>query len=993
MGTRGVALVDARFTILGQTGIRVGETVDTQWGPLKLRAMLAALLTRPGAPVPAAELIDWIWSDDDVPPKNPSQTLYSYSWRIRRALDSMQDRVELVVANGSFRLTARRESIDYFQYRDLVDRARDLARRGDHQQALDAIRRAFHVWGDQLPLEDLKSDRAEAWRSQARRTVQVPAYELLCSEYLVLGDYGSVLEVLDDLAPDHLAHPSLLKRRLEALYLLSRIDEATQLYLTTYQGFKAALNDAAAQDLREFHDRLRAHGVARTEPTTGAAGVLVPEQLPLDVPMFVGHEDKLAALDVMASRPGVVVVDGVGGAGKTAFVVHWGHLRRSRFPDGVLFVDMQGFSDGVSVDTSSVVDRFLQGLGVSPDRIVNPDHRLAKLQSVLSGRRLLAVLDNVRDMNQIHPLLPLFASGVVVVTSRSRLSDLAARLAPQRISIDPLNDDEACRLLVDRIGEHRGGCEELVELSRVCGGLPIALKVLANHIATRPEVQLGAFVTHFRERGVLGIGTMHGPRAVFTQSLRALDPDARLLFRTIGAHPGPGISVSAAAAMAGLPARRVHEALDALAEAHLLEQAGELDRYKLHDLLREFAAGLLEDAAERVAIERRMLDFYFRTAENADVRVLPTMIRVPTSDVDENVGALEFRDRATAHRWCTAEAQNIVALVRFAVSAGYFEYAMQIPQMVGQIWLRQGLTAEVLNVLHAGLAGAKALGESAAEDLADLLQQIGHTYLARQEFGRAEHYVHSAHLAYLRAPGDQTPGVATCLHTGARILVATGNVTMGIDSHERALTMVRMIGERGPGMEKVFLYRAGEAYQEAFDYQRAASYYHKSLVLAREQEDEASEATVLQLLGSLSFARERIAEARGFAEAALWKHAGLLAVGRVGEVCALLSEIELEDGKLFEAKQYARKAIQFCGRAGAPLSEATALHVLGRIHAREGLRDGAVEALSLAVALLADLQPERGERIAAELGELQLEIDLPEARKDSPAVKRDTEAF
>jgi hypothetical protein len=111
----------------------------------------------------------------------------------------------------------------------------------------------------------------------------------------------------------------------------------------------------------------------------------------------------------------------------------------------------------------------------------------------------------------------------------------------------------------------------------------------------------------------------------------------------------------------------------------------------------------------------------------------------------------------------------------------------------------------------------------------------------------------------------------------------------------------------------------------------------------------------------------------------------------VGEVCALLSEIELVDGRLFEAKQYARKAIQFCGRAGAPLSEATALHVLGRIHAREGLRDGAVEALSLAVALLADLQPERGERIAAELRELELEIDLPEARKDSPA-QRDAEA-
>ncbi|MCP2201421.1 transcriptional activator domain-containing protein [Lentzea flava] len=985
--------MDARFTILGQTGIRVGETVDTQWGPPKLRAMLAALLVQPGASVPAAELVDWVWCEDDEPPKNPTQTLHSYSWRIRRALESMQDRVELLVTNGAYRLTVERKLIDYFQFRELVDRARDLARRGDHQQALDAIRAAFTIWRHQRPLEDLRSDRAEAWRDRALQIVQMPAYDLLCTEYLVLGEYHSVLQVLDDLAPDYLAHPTLLKRRLEALHLLSRTDEATQLYLSAYQACKASLNEAAAQDLREFHDRLREHGVARTAPLSGTAGVLIPEQLPLDVPLFVGHADKFAKLDAMAAQPGIVVVDGPAGVGKTAFTVHWAHTRRARFPDGVLFVDLQGFSDGAIVEASSVVDRFLQGLGVPPDRIANPEHRLAKLQSLLSGRRLLTVLDNVRDTDQIHQLLPVFSSGVVVVTSRSRLSGLAARLAPQRISIDPLSADEACRLLVDRIGDRGSGSDELVELTQVCGGLPIVLKVLANHIATRPGVQLGAFVTHFRERGVLDIGTMHGPRAVFMQSLRALDTAAHLLFRTLGAHPGPVISVSAASAMAALPARRVHDALDALVEAHLLEQAGALDRYRLHDLLREFSAGLLDNAAERRAIERRMLDFYLKTAENADVRVLPTMVRVSKSDADENVEALEFGDRVSAHRWCTAEAQNIVALVRFAVNAGYFEHAMRIPQMVGQIWLRQGLTAEVLNVLHLGLAAAKALGEPAEEDAAGLLQQIGHTYLARQEYGRAEHYVHSAHLAYQRAKGDQTSGVATCLHTGARILVATGNVTMGIDSHERALALVRKIGESGPGMEKVFLYRAGEAYKEAFEYERAASYYHKSLALARDQEDEASEATVLQLLGELSFARERTAEARGFAEAALWKHAGLLAVGRVGEVCALLSQIELEDGNMFEAKQYARKAIQFCGRADAPLSEATALHVLGRVLARDGQRDGAVEALTIAAALLADLQPERGERIAVELRELQREIDLPGARTDSPVVDRRPEAF
>jgi tetratricopeptide (TPR) repeat protein len=945
------------------------------------------LLTRPGAPVPAAELIDWVWSDERELPKNPNQALYLYSSRIRSALESLPDRVELTVVNGAYRLDVDRKAVDYFQFRELVDQARELARGGDHQQALGAIRSAFAIWRHQVPLEDLTSDRAATWRRSALLNRQMPAYNLLCNEFLVLGEYNAVLDALDDLDPDYLAHPALLKRRLDALHRLMRTEEATQLFLSMHKAFRAEMDDVAADDLRKFHDRLQENVVGHAEPLTGAAIAPVPQQLPLDVPMFVGHEDKLAALDVLAAEPGVVVVDGVGGVGKTAFTVHWAHTRRTQFPGGVLFADLQGFSDGVTVDASVVVDRFLQGLGVPPDRIANPEHRLAKLQSLLSGRRLLAVLDNVRDTEQIHRLLPLFTSSVVVVTSRTRLSGLAARLAPQRISIDPLEAGAAGRLLLDRIGERGGGNDDLAELIQVCGGLPIALKVLANHIATRPGVRLGAFVDHFRERGVLDIGTMHGPRAVFMQSLRALDPDAHLLFRTIGAHPGPDISVSAAAAMVALPPRRVHEALDALVEAHLLEQASELDRFKLHDLLREFSGGLLDDQAERMRIERRMLDFYLRTAENADVRVFSEMVRVPTSDSEEDVGAIEFHDSASAQRWCTVEVQNILSLVRLAIDTGHFQHAMQIPQLVGEIWLRQGLTAEVLSLLHAGLAAARSLGEPAEATAADLMQQIGHTYLQRQEYGRAEHYVHSAHLGYLRAGGDQTSGIAICLHTGARILVETGNIPMGIDSHHRALALVRQIQESG--LERIFLFRTGEAYQKAFEYERAYSYYHQALALA--QGDEASEATILQLLGSLSFARERTDEARVFAEDALWKHARQLAVGGVGEVCALLSEIELEAGNLLKAKQYARQAIRFCGRVGASLSEAAALQVLGRILGLADQRDGAIEALERAQAILLDLNPDRAVLVASELGRLYSEIDLPGARTGSPVVDRDPE--
>jgi len=981
--------VDARFTILGQTGIRVGDELDTQWGALKQRAMLAVLLTRPGISVPATELVEWVWADEQEIPKNPVQTLYLYSSRIRAALELMTVQVELSVANGSYRIDVDRKLVDYFQFRDRVDRARDLARRGDHQQALDVIRSAFAIWRHQRPLEDLRSDRAEAWRRNASLNLHVPAYELLCREYLVLGEYNAVLAELDDLAPDYLAHPALLKRRLEALHLLLRTDEATDLFLSAHKAFRMEVDDAAADDLREFHNRLKEHGVARTEPVTGTAGVLVPEQLPLDVPLFVGHEDKLRTLDAMAAQPGVIVLDGVGGIGKTAFVVHWAHVRRAQFTDGVLFVDLQGFSDGAIVDASSVVDRFLQGLGVPPDRIANPEHRMTKLQSVLAGRKVLVVLDNAKSPSQIQALLPLFSSCVVVVTSRSRMSGLAARLAPQRISMEPLGPDESSLLLVDRIGERVRGRGELAELAQVCSGLPIALKVLANHIANRPAVLLSAFVKHFRERGVLDLGATHGSRAVFMQSLRALEPEARLLFRAIGAHPGPGISVSAAAAMTSLPVRRVHEALDLLTEAHLLEQAGELDRFKFHDLLREFSAGLLEDGQERMAIERRMLDFYLRTAENADKTVFSTLVRVITPDSEQDAGALSFEDAAAAHRWCAAEAQNLVALVRFALAAGYFEHAVQIPQLVGEIWLREGRTVEVLNVLHAGLAAAQALGEPAEAEAAVLMHSIGATYLLRQEYRRAEHYVHLAHLGFVRAGGDQTTGIAVCLHTGARILVATGNISMGIDSHERALAMARRVPESG--VEQIFLFRAGEAYKHAFDYERAASYYHRALALACVQEDEASEATVLQLLGALRFAQERTAEARGFAVAALHKHARLLAVGRAGEVCALLSEIEAEDANWLNAKRYARQAIRLCGRAGAPLSEATALHVLGRILARDAQLDGAVEALERAQAIFADLDRDRSAQIADELRELQVERDVPSARTDSPVVRRDTE--
>ncbi|TWP54358.1 hypothetical protein FKR81_02080 [Lentzea tibetensis] len=947
--------------------------------------MLAALLVRPGLAATSAELVDWVWGADDDLPKNPKGALHLYSSRLRQVLENLPDQVELIVANGTYRLDVDRKTIDYFQFKARLERARDLARRGDHQQALDSVRNAFAVWRHQRPLDDLRSDLAEAWRRRAVVNVQVPALDLLCGEYLVLGECDAVLAELDDFAFDLFAHPALLKRRLEALHRLSRTGEATELFLQAHKAFRSDFDDVCARDLREFHERLSEHGVAPVQPPAAPVGVLMPRQLPPDVRSFVGHDAAFAALDEVAVRPCVALIDGTGGVGKTAFVVHWAHTRTERFPGGVLFADMQGFSNGSIVDAGIVVDGFLQALGVPPDRIANLEHRAARLQSLLSGRDVLAVLDNVRNTNHVQSLLPLLSSCVVLVTSRSHLSGLAARLAVHRVPIRPLESNDARRLLLESIGDGRRDRRELTELANVCDGLPLVLKVLANHIAARPAVLLSAFLRQFEDRSLLDLGALgdagpYGPKAVFTQSLRALNPEVGFVFRMIGLHPGPDVTVSVAAALTALPLRRVEAALDALVEANLLQQSGALDRFRFHDLLREFAVALNEDPAERAAVERRMVDFYLRTAENADVRVFSTLVRVPTPDGAEKVGALRFSDEESAQRWCVSERHNVLAVVRFAAEAGYGKHAAQIPQLVGQTLVRRGRLDDALTLLHAGLAAQD-------EDEIPVLQHsIGFTYLQRQQYGLAEHFVHAAHIGFARRGYEK--GIAGCLHTGARILVETGNLALGIDSHERALAAVRRIDE--PGLETAFLFRAGEAYQRSMDYARAASYYGQALALAREQQDADAEAKVLYLFGSLSFVRERTAEARDYVTAALAKQAQLYSIGDAGRSCVLLAEIELDAKRFREAKWTARTALRLCVRTGDLLGEATALHVLGRVLRLRPPLDGAIEAFERARAIFVDLlNRERAARISVELEELQVDPGMPGTRCGSPVIERD----
>jgi hypothetical protein len=324
-------------------------------------------------------------------------------------------------------------------------------------------------------------------------------------------------------------------------------------------------------------------------------------------------------------------VDGAGGVGKTALVVHWAHRRRQLFPDGELFVNMYGYAHRAMVEHSTVVDDFVMALGRTPDPTLPPRGREELLRSLLAGRRTLVVLDNVRDSAHIERLLPLLSDSLVIVTSRQWLTSLHRETGARRITVPPLPDAEGAELISAELGPGRALDErhrhDLVEL---CGGLPILLTVLAGNLAGKSGDGVAVYSTLLDRRQLVtglgdhGDGLMSGA-ACLEPSYLALTPATRRLFRLLTLHPGPEFGLDVARACDGRTAAETARSLSRLAGIHLVEQTGAADRYRFHDVVAEFAAYCRErdePEAEQTAATTRMLDHYLGSAIHACGTVL-----------------------------------------------------------------------------------------------------------------------------------------------------------------------------------------------------------------------------------------------------------------------------------------------------------------------------------------------------------------------------------
>jgi tetratricopeptide (TPR) repeat protein len=569
-------------------------------------------------------------------------------------------------------------------------------------------------------------------------------------------------------------------------------------------------------------------------------------------------------------------------------------------------------------------------------------------RSLLADRRMLILLDNAGHPDQVRPLLPGSPGCLVLVTSRDQLAGLVARHGAQRLTIDVLTPAEAETLLRRVLGAGRVGAEPeaAAELARLCGHLPLALRIAAANLTDRPGRSIESFAAELAagdRLSALGVAgdEQAAVRAAFDLSYTTLAAPARLLFRRLGLAPGPDITAPAATALVapdagGQPADRV---LDRLAAAHLLGQPAP-GRYALHDLLRHYAAeraGQDDSGADRDAAVRRLLGWYLHTADAAARVLYPTMIRLdlpPAGTDDAPPGA--FADHIEALAWLTAERHNLLAAIRYAAEHGPRQAAWLLADTIRGYFWHARYTVDWLETAHAGLAAATAAGDLQAQ--AGMQMSLGMAYYCLERHSAAvEHYTAAADLA--RRAG-WVPGQLASIGNLGNAYADLGDLRRAAECHTEALELNRQAGQLTGQL--AVLCNLGVVYQRLGQLHRAAEYETEAVAIAKQLGSPAGEAAAIGNLGGMQHDLGDLAQAEANLSHALSLHREI--GNRYAETHTLLdlAAVHHDAGRSADALEIAQQARGIAQETAARRIEADILNLLGAIHRTLGHTQQAV---------------------------------------------------
>jgi DNA-binding SARP family transcriptional activator/tetratricopeptide (TPR) repeat protein len=797
------------FVILGRTALHAdGRPVDL--GAAKQRALLAMLLFHVRAPVRTDALLHQLWGDQPTPRSN----LYALVSRIRRVLDDIGRPDALIRVDSGYRLDLDPELVDFHRFRRLVGRARGAT----PAEAAALLAEAIGFWRGE-PLADLRGPYTEQLRNHMHDEL-VEAHKLLADHELALGRPHRVLARLEPFVLDRDLDEALAEYWIRALADTGRVDDARAFAIQFRKRFR-----------RRLHTESRV--VMPVSPGAGAAprpAAPVPRQLPMDVVDFTGHDDLLRDIDDAAGAS-VVVLSGMPGVGKTTLAVHWAHRNRGRFPDGQLYLNANAFGTGPDLEPGRALGRLLAALGVSGDTVpADLDGRRDLLNEVLADRRVVLVLDNVRTTDQVRPLIPTAGNCAAIVTSRNRLRGLSIREGARCITVPPLPASDSTALLTAVIGPRRAAAEPagVQELVRLTGGLPLALRIVGEHVAERSHVPVADLAGEFSRHLLGSDGDDEEARleTVFAWSYDALSPADSRLFRLLGLFPGPTISVEAVAAMAGESRATVDNALHGLARAHLIGH-DTVGRFRLHDLLKRFATDRADEqpATFRQDAVRRLADWFLWSMIDAARVLAPDRPRVPDLVPPQGVEPMTFETDAAAVAWCGAERANLGPATRQAIDFGLFRPAWQLIGTAHELYDRYGRQDDVLEFCALGLTAAR-LDDHRDGQFGTLVNQ-GSTYFAMRDH---EHATESFTAALQLARDSDDPDAQTvCLHNIGSVRLATGQTAAAVVAFTEVLAMCRRTGNRVG--ESSTLHRLGVACRRLGRFAEAAGHFEEALAI------------------------------------------------------------------------------------------------------------------------------------------------------------------
>lgn len=933
------------FSILGPLAARVGESQISVGGPVQ-RRVLAMLLLEAGRIVPVDRLVDAVWDED--PPSTAAHQVRKAAASLRKRIPSGHDLI--VTDDPGYRIDVSRCGLDLLDFDTGTQDAQRALKAGDHEAAVAGLRTALALWkGSVLSGMDTPVIRAAATVLDERR---ISAMEQVFELSLILDQCNAIIPELRAYIAEEPLRETPRAQLMTALYRTGRQAEALEEFRRLRELLQGTLGIEPGARLHELYvgilnsdpalgepiAPISVPASADAEPVDGGTPVVRARTLPASLRDFTGRGQELARLqDLMAGNaepdsrhPRVIAIVGMGGVGKTSLAIEAAHRVSERYPDGQLAVDLRGFTPGETpLSPRESLDILLHTAGFLDDRIPdNIEARTGLWQSYLADRRILIVLDNAASPQQVQHLLPVPPGCVVLVTSRSRLVDLDGVVW---LSVDHMSPAESVALIKEIVPAAHAG-HEVELLADLCDHLPLALRIAAARIASRPGWTVGYMVDRLHKQSRRLAELRSDERSVAATlhlSYAAMPESHQAAFALLGIHPEATIDLPSVAALVGTNILDAEDILETLVDANLLGQPAP-GLYTLHDLVRNFAQSIVRTRDDSGLALDRLLDYYVRATEKACDLRFPGRARRFSTHIPSagNMPVLETPDQAAA--WFKREDRGLLSLVTIALERGRNWHAVILARNLNFHLNARGRLDELRELGVQAVAAARGLDEPTV-----LCITLSNFSSAAWKLGLVGESLRAATEAHDLAimVGDRDIEA----HSGSIIgllMTIFGQYDEALPTLHGAIDIAREIPSRRTEAE--CLTTLSTLHERQGQFEQAAATAREAITASRSIDYQDNELVALADLALAQIGLESWAEAQQTLERARDLCDETSSLGDVGLVDALSATVQDRLGAEAHARELATDAMRLARSSDSRARLVKVTTLVAALHARWG---------------------------------------------------------